>query len=70
MNSRTKWLFLAVGGLMLNGFGLSLLAHAALIKYATPEQWLTWVPLGTIAIASVNAGICLVVEAGRTKPRY
>jgi hypothetical protein len=61
-----KWLLLAVGGLILNGAGLSLLGDAVLRKGREPESWL-WFYEGTLALVLVNAGICCVVEASLVK---
>ncbi len=60
-----KFLALAIGGLLLNGFGLSLLGQSVLWKGdpASPAWW--WVLGGTLALTSVNAGICLVVDASK-----
>jgi hypothetical protein len=61
-----KWLLLAVGGLLLNGAGLSLLGDAVLRKGSEPDSWL-WFDEGTLALVLVNAGICCVVEAAFVK---
>ena len=59
---KSRWLLQVVGGLLLNGSGLCLLAFAAHNKYADAGEWLG---SGTVALVLVNAGICLVVDARR-----
>ena len=59
---KSRWLLQVVGGLLLNGSGLCLLAFAAHNKYADAGEWLL---SGTLALVLVNAGICLVVDARR-----
>ena len=64
---KTKWIALAVAGLLLNGAGLSLLGEA-IIRKATPEaSFHDWFWLGTLSIVLINAGICCVVDASHTK---
>ena len=60
--TKSRWLLQVVGGLLLNGSGLCLLAFAAHNKYADAGEWLG---SGTLALVLVNAGICLVVNARR-----
>ena len=60
--TKSRWLLQVVGGLLLNGSGLCLLAFAAHNKYANTGEWLV---SGTVALVLVNAGICLVVDARR-----
>lgn len=70
--ARTRHLFLAVGGLLGVGAGLSLFGDALARKIEAdrrggaglPRPWF-W--RGTLSLALVNAGICLVVEAGKTE---
>ena len=58
--TKSRWLLQVVGGLLLNGSGLCLLAFAAHNKYANAGDWFG---SGTLALMLVNAGICLVVDA-------
>lgn len=58
---RRKWLRFAVSGLILNGFGLSLLGEAIISK--SSGQGPQWILLGTIALVCINAGISLVGTA-------
>ena len=60
--TKSRWLLQVVGGLLLNGSGLCLLAFAAHNKYADAGEWLG---SGTLALVLVNAGICVVVDARR-----
>lgn len=55
-----RWLSLVIGGLLLNGAGLSLLSWAAAQKYVTGGEWF-W--SGTLALALCNAGLCCLVGA-------
>lgn len=67
MNVRTKWLALAVGGLLLIGCGLSLFGEAIIRKAATDSVVADWFWLGTLSLCLINAGICCVVGAGQQK---
>ena len=60
MKTKTKWLLYAVSGLVMFGFGLSLLGEAIIMKYTANSQW---VVLGTIALIVTNSGICLFGQA-------
>lgn len=59
----TRHLAYAIGGLVLNGFGLSLFGEAVIQK----AQGGSWFWLGTLSLVCINAGICLVVEAAKKK---
>ncbi|MEM1157523.1 MAG: hypothetical protein AAF649_05500 [Verrucomicrobiota bacterium] len=56
-------LLFAISGLILNGFGLSLLGEAVICK----AQGASWFWMGTLALVSINAGICLVIEAAKRR---
>ena len=60
----------AVGGLLSVGAGLSLFGDALARKIESDagRRPRPWFARGTLALALVNAGICLVVEAGKQKP--
>ena len=60
MKAKTKWLLYAVSGLVMFGFGLSLLGEAIIMKYTAHSQW---VVLGTIALIVTNSGLCLFGQA-------
>jgi len=60
MAAKTKWLLYAVSGLLLFGFGLSLLGEAIILKYNQASQWIA---AGTIALIVTNTGLCLFGQA-------
>ena len=60
MEPRTKWLLFAITGLLLIGFGLSLLGEAIIMKYTAAPQWVAW---GTFALMVTNSGLCLFGQA-------
>lgn len=64
---QTRHLALAVGGLLSVGAGLSLFGDALARKIGSdgPRRPRPWFVRGTLALVLVNAGICLVVEAGK-----
>lgn len=61
---KTKWLLYSVIGLLLLGFGLSLLGEAILFKFNNDFSWFYW---GTAALVVFNAGVGFVGEAIVTK---
>ncbi len=58
-----SWLVHAIGGLILTGFGLSLLGEAIILKLNSSD-FLSWGAMGTLALVVFNSGLCLVVRAG------
>ena len=60
MTPKIKWLLYAVSGLLLFGFGLSLLGEAIILKYTSS---IYWVPAGTLALVVTNGGLCLFGQA-------
>ena len=60
MTPKIKWLLFAVSGLLLFGFGLSLLGEAIILKYTASAYW---VPAGTLALVVTNSGLCLFGQA-------
>ena len=60
MQQKTKWLAYSVGGLLVLGFGLSLLGEAIIQKIDEGSYWGVW---GTVALAVTNAGVCLIGQA-------
>ena len=60
MTPKIKWLIYAVSGLLLFGFGLSLLGEAIILKYTVSPNW---VPAGTLALVVTNSGLCLFGQA-------
>ena len=57
---KKKWWIYSVTGLLLLGFGLSLLGEAIIYKINNDFNWFYW---GTTALVVFNSGIALVVEA-------
>ena len=56
-----RWLLLAPLGLGVIGFGVCLVAEAAMAKYAGQP----WFWSGTVALVVLNTGVCLVGGAVR-----
>ncbi|MCR9251351.1 MAG: hypothetical protein NXI20_13055 [bacterium] len=59
---KRKWLIYAISGLVVFGFGLSLLGEANIEKLQRPDSW-HWVVYGTIALIVTNSGLCLFGQA-------
>ena len=59
MTAKQKWLLFAVSGLVLFGFGLSLLGEAIIHKYNDSDYWIL---AGTSALVVTNSGLCLSVK--------
>lgn len=57
---KIKWLISSITGLMLLGFGLSLLGEAIIFKINNNTNWFY---TGSIALIVFNSGICIVAEA-------
>tara|TARA_B100000575_G_C23060908_1_gene610790 strand:- start:977 stop:1186 length:210 start_codon:yes stop_codon:yes gene_type:complete len=57
---KIKWLIYSISGLLLNGFGLSLLGEA--IKFKINEDFY-WFYMGTLALIVFNSGICFIGKA-------
>ena len=57
---KTKWLIYSIAGLLLNGFGLSLLGEAIRFKI---NQDFNWFYIGTLALIVFNSGVCFVGKA-------
>tara|TARA_B100001059_G_C17276942_1_gene306341 strand:- start:243 stop:455 length:213 start_codon:yes stop_codon:yes gene_type:complete len=58
---KSKWLIFSISGLILIGFGLSLLGEAIMLKYENkPFFW-----LGTLALIVINSGLCFFGNAIR-----
>ena len=60
MTAKQKWLLYAVSGLVLFGFGLSLLGEAIILKYNDADYWIAG---GTAALVVTNSGLCLFGQA-------
>lgn len=64
-----RWLIQAPAGLVLVGFGASLVAEAAMTKYSGASTW-SWVAYGTIALIVLNSGLCLFGDSILHRVRY
>jgi hypothetical protein len=64
-----RWMIFAPLGLVLTGFGLCLVADAALLKYAGGETW-NWVMYGTLALIVFNSGLSFFGQAVIERIRY
>ena len=62
LDLKIKWLIASISGLLLIGFGLSLLSEAAKLKHDGSEisSWIIW---GTISLIVINAGISIFGKA-------
>ncbi len=63
---KIKWLVYSVSGLLLNGFGLSLLGEA--IRFKINDDF-NWFYIGTLALIVFNSGICFIGKAILLKVR-
>ena len=66
---KKQWKFQAVAGLVLIGFGASLIAEAAIIKASDAPTW-QWVVAGTIALCVFNSGLCIFGNGILHRVRY
>jgi hypothetical protein len=66
---RRQWLIKAPLSLVIIGFGVSLVSEAAMLKYGGGAT-LNWVLYGTIALIVLNAGLCVLVDAGKHRAHY
>lgn len=57
-NLKAKWLIHSILGLILFGFGLSLIGESIIAKMSAPTD-LWWVGYGTLALVVTNSGLCL-----------
>jgi hypothetical protein len=64
-----QWSSLAPRGLLVIGFGATLLAHSATLK-AKRKPWWQWVLLGTISLVTLNAGIAIFGESIKHRALY
>lgn len=60
MSQKTRWLLYSVVGLLLLGFGLSLLGEAIIKKWERDSYWVLW---GILALVTTNSGVCLIGQA-------
>ena len=66
---KKQWKLQAVAGLVLVGFGASLIAEAAILKASDAETW-KWVVAGTVALCVFNSGLCLFGNGILHRVRY
>lgn len=59
---RNKWLFFAVSGLVLIGFGLSVMGEA-LIQKLQNQGFNSWFWIGTISLILINTGLSFFGKA-------
>jgi hypothetical protein len=64
-----RWLFEAVAGLILIGFGLSLFGQSVIYKSKGKKviKWFLW---GTLSLIIVNAGVCVLVDSVKYRIVY
>ncbi len=68
-NEFYKWLIESVGGLILIGFGLSLLGQSIIYKSRgdSLKKWFLW---GTLSLIVINSGICIFGDSVKTRMIY
>jgi hypothetical protein len=64
-----QWNELAPRGLMLIGFGASMLGEAIILKSQKKSFW-KWFSLGTIALVVLNSGVAVFAEATKHRALY
>ncbi len=64
-----QWNELAPRGLLLIGFGASLLGEAIIWKSKNKAVW-KWFSLGTIALIVLNSGVSIFAEATKHRALY
>ncbi len=63
---KRKWLSLSIGGLILNGAGLSIMGEGLILKYEQ-APFIDWFIMGTLGLILINAGISLIGGAVITR---
>jgi cytochrome c oxidase assembly factor CtaG len=66
---RRRWLIQAPVGLVLIGFGVSLIAEAAHLKFSGAKTF-TWFSAGTLALVVFNSGLSIFGGAIIHRIRY
>jgi hypothetical protein len=64
-----RWLFEAVAGLILIGFGLSLFGQSVIYK-SKGEKVTKWFLWGTLSLIVINAGICILADSVKQRIYY
>ena len=67
MPLRTKWLLCAASGLLLFGFGISIVSTAATIKADLTSSFSRWFVMGLYGLILTNLGLVLFGQAIRFK---
>ena len=65
LSLRTKWIILAICGLLLNLYGLSLLVNANAIRLSDTEPPVKWIVLGLYSFVILTAGLLILGQAFR-----
>ncbi|SNS15114.1 hypothetical protein SAMN06295967_10482 [Belliella buryatensis] len=65
---KKKWIYYAVFGILLMGFGLSLLGDSIILKAAN-DNWLPWFLMGTFALICFFAGLSIFGQASVYKSK-
>lgn len=65
MESKTRWFFQSVLGLLLTGTGLCMTVDAGFARYSG-EAWFWY---GTVSLIVFQAGLCLVVDGLRFRQK-
>jgi hypothetical protein len=64
-----EWNESAPRGLLLIGFGVSLVAHAAGLKQSRKPAW-QWILLGTLGLIVLNSGVAVFGESVKHRALY
>jgi hypothetical protein len=64
-----QWSSLAPRGLLIIGFGATLVAHSASLKANKKPFW-QWLILGTLSLIILNAGVAIFGEAVKHRAMY
>ncbi|MGB7395758.1 MAG: hypothetical protein WA913_15330 [Pricia sp.] len=60
---KKKWWFYGSVGAALLGFGVCCAVESGFLKHGD-EPWFVWVPLGTLSLCPIIAGVVFLVRAG------
>ena len=61
-NLKRNWLIFSASGLVLVGFGLSLMGEALMLKYENAD-FQSWFWFGTLSLVVINTGLALFGKA-------
>lgn len=65
LSLRTKWIVLAVCGILLTLYGLSVLVNANALRLSQPEPPVKWVVMGLYSFGILIAGLLILGQAFR-----